>query len=1319
MKKKLGWDKGIKLLFLLSFMLVGNVLFGQDVLQQFYYADEMNFANPLLLPDGVTPIPDGCLIEIVITATEDVYDYYADPHGEMLNNNFGVDYMNGDFLGVGPGFFMTNMYLIWEDPPGSPPEPVANCGDQIYLRIYDAPSIEEATQYMTSEFIIGPEPGSQTSELEVTVWNPWEEKPEDLDPPTNLHATVDDNDVHLTWNEPGTGGGEEWFDDFESYQDFTLTFEPWTLIDLDQSETYGHTAADWENEYAPMAYMIFNPTATTPPLEDAAAFSGDKMAACFASTTPPNNDWMITPQINIGNGFNVSFWAKSYTADYGLERFKVGVSTTDTDPASFSFISAEPYEEAPADEWTQFTFDLSEYAGQDVFIGINCVSNDAFILFIDDFYVGAGEANRIAKKVSAKNSVTSFARETGICTNPEKVVYNYKRITNENSLNRDLLGYNVYRDGVQINTEVVAETEYDDFDLAPGYYSYTVAAVYDAGQSPQTDPVEAHILGWGSITGTVTDGVSGEIIEGAEIVAGSFTDVSGPDGTYHLDVIEGNYDVTCSYGAYIPQTVNVDVANEEEVVVDFALFEEVDPPHGVEAIEQPDGESVELTWHVPGTVEETNYVLDDGSYENGWAINPGYEAWLGNLFPVEDSGTLIGFSVYAETNSGNTENVTIDVFDADHNLVGTSDPFILPENEWVTIAAPDISFNGEFYAMVHWNMNSSSTNWLGFDENGPNANSNLDWYYSGSDWELIHNLAGSPGVFMIRATALVRGETKEFVLNGKKDYQPIRMTKKMMTRSRNSLSESQLSGIIDNPTNVHFSNITSRNLRDIENYQVYRLLDGEQEIPENWVLLSDAVTDTFYTDNDWADLDPGIYLWAVKAVYTGNNVSDAAFSNILAHEMTVQVTVNVTTNSGDDPEGASVVLTNIDGDPDHIYEMSAPSGGVTVFPEVWMGTYVLEVSLPGFTSYSQEGIDIDDDLTLNAELEELLLPPTNLEVTHEGQNVTLTWGEPGTGLGFVEDFEDGVLPEGWTMITNSAQGWFITQEGSSDWFTIPPHTWYACSNDDMANDDGSMDYLITPPQDLSVVPEISISFQSFFNGAYSQTAYLEVSEDGGNTWEVVQEMTPVDDVWTEVTVDLSDYCGPGHDEVLIGFHADDNGAWASGWAVDDIILGDGGANRELLGYNVYRNEDPTPLNDTPITETTYNDPNAPIGTYRYDVTAVYTTGESSSAYWTGDVEAGENDIPAKTALGFNAPNPIISQTKINFSLHKKSKVSLDIYNTKGQKVKTLVSSEMEPGNYSVIWSGTDNNNKKVASGIYFYKMKAGKYTSTKKMILMK
>ncbi|OQX71035.1 MAG: hypothetical protein B6D62_02980, partial [Candidatus Cloacimonas sp. 4484_275] len=126
MKKKLGWDKGIKLLFLLSFMLVGNVLFGQDVLQQFMYTDNYNLVVPLYLSDGVTPIPDGCLIEVVITNTEDVYDYYADPHGEMLNNNFGVDYMNGGFYEIGEGFFLTTAYFNWEDDPADViPEPVA------------------------------------------------------------------------------------------------------------------------------------------------------------------------------------------------------------------------------------------------------------------------------------------------------------------------------------------------------------------------------------------------------------------------------------------------------------------------------------------------------------------------------------------------------------------------------------------------------------------------------------------------------------------------------------------------------------------------------------------------------------------------------------------------------------------------------------------------------------------------------------------------------------------------------------------------------------------------------------------------------------------------------------------------------------------------------------------------------------------------------------------------------------------------------------------------------------------------------------------
>lgn len=175
------------------------------------------------------------------------------------------------------------------------------------------------------------------------------------------------------------------FDDFEGHPDFALLFPPWTLIDLDQSPTYGFTEIDFPNSGSAMAYIIFNPSQTTPPM-DLQAYSGDKMAASFAATQPPNNDWMITPQIELGENSSLSFWARSYTAQYGLERMKVGVSTTSMLPATFTIISEDPYIEVPVD-WTEYTFDLSQWDNQNVWLAINCVSNDAFILFIDDFHV--------------------------------------------------------------------------------------------------------------------------------------------------------------------------------------------------------------------------------------------------------------------------------------------------------------------------------------------------------------------------------------------------------------------------------------------------------------------------------------------------------------------------------------------------------------------------------------------------------------------------------------------------------------------------------------------------------------------------------------------------------------------------------------------------------------------------------------------------------------------------------------------------------------------------------------------------------------------
>ena len=85
----------------------------------------------------------------------------------------------------------------------------------------------------------------------------------------------------------------------------------------------------------------------------------------------------------------------------------------------------------------------------------------------------------------------------------------------------------------------------------------------------------------------------------------------------------------------------------------------------------------------------------------------------------------------------------------------------------------------------------------------------------------------------------------------------------------------------------------------------------------------------------------------------------------------------------------------------------------------------------------------------------------------------------------------------------------------------------------------------------------------------------------------------------------------------------------------------------------------------------------------------------------------------------NYPNPFNPITTINYSLKENSKVTLNIYNIKGQKVKTLVDETLESGNHTVIWNGINDNGKSVSSGIYFYKLKAANFEKTKKMIMIK
>jgi len=101
------------------------------------------------------------------------------------------------------------------------------------------------------------------------------------------------------------------------------------------------------------------------------------------------------------------------------------------------------------------------------------------------------------------------------------------------------------------------------------------------------------------------------------------------------------------------------------------------------------------------------------------------------------------------------------------------------------------------------------------------------------------------------------------------------------------------------------------------------------------------------------------------------------------------------------------------------------------------------------------------------------------------------------------------------------------------------------------------------------------------------------------------------------------------------------------------------------------------------------------------------------------VDEPSDNLPKEFALSQNYPNPFNPTTEIEFALPVNSRVSLDVFNVLGQKVRTLVNGDMEAGYKSVVWDGTDNAGASVASGTYFYVLKTGDKTFTKKMTMLK
>jgi hypothetical protein len=113
--------------------------------------------------------------------------------------------------------------------------------------------------------------------------------------------------------------------------------------------------------------------------------SGNKEILFFSPQQYTADKWLISPQLDIRDGYELSVVAKSYSEMYP-EQLEFAVSTTGAEPANFTVVSKA--ENMPAEQWTEYVTDLSAYAGKTVRIGVHYYTTDGFFAQMDDFKVG-------------------------------------------------------------------------------------------------------------------------------------------------------------------------------------------------------------------------------------------------------------------------------------------------------------------------------------------------------------------------------------------------------------------------------------------------------------------------------------------------------------------------------------------------------------------------------------------------------------------------------------------------------------------------------------------------------------------------------------------------------------------------------------------------------------------------------------------------------------------------------------------------------------------------------------------------------------------
>ncbi|HOE91117.1 MAG TPA: choice-of-anchor J domain-containing protein, partial [Candidatus Cloacimonadota bacterium] len=721
---------------------------------------------------------------------------------------------------------------------------------------------------------------------------------------------------------------------------------------------------------------------------------------------------------------------------------------------------------------------------------------------------------------------------------------------------------------------------------------------------------------------------------------------SNASGAFTIPGVYANntYTLKITAPGYQAHTQELAVAAANVTVPAITLNELANPPSGVVATPSPT--QVDITWNAPGdgvdvwfshtSLDTFSDAIGTGGaaqFEVAHRYSPAHLETYGvagatlekvQFMPHEPTATY-GIKIYTGTAGSGpgplayTQAVSSVVVD-EWNEVELGESVQIPSDTdlWIAI-----------------DINTPTGYPAGCDD-GPAILGYGDMMYFQGAWSTLDDLAGIDANWMIKGFATGAAGPREFAISTGA-HTPSE-TAYLATRNSQPapFAKASANGEVVTRTNAPTENkpvfTQTANTRAITGYNVWRTPLATMNNESTWTQLATNLTVTQYTDATWAQVPTGEFKYVVKAYYTGGVASNPAFSNTVFKNMTATVNISLATADGGSPAGASVTLTNTDGNPDHSYTQTAASANV-IFPQVWHGIYTITVAKVGYQTVIQENVIIAGE-----------------SYTHP--TITL----PVSSIILTEGFEGTFPPTGWTIIDSDGDGHNWMQ-----WDYTPHGGVYGVASGSYDNNIGQLfpdNWLIT--SQISLAPNTTNTLKFWVSPqdpSYAQD-YYSVMVSTTNTqpasFEEIYSETIMGSDWEERTVNLP-YAGQS---IYVAFRHHDCTDWYI-MKIDDIEI----AGSEATGENV-----PSVL---------------------------------------------------QTALVGNYPNPFNPTTTISYNLANDSHVSIDIYNVKGQKVKTLVNDRVTAGTHNVVWNGKDDSGKNVGSGIYFFNMKAGKYTSTRKMILMK